>query len=393
MHSLQITAILLPEPRRRKFAWHSTPRSQSTRGSCSQNKGRIGMETGQVWAGLDTGIKSTSVCLIDNQGKVLLEETCPTNSDIVGDVLLRFGRENLVRVCIEAGVANEFIRQLRNQEFPVFICETKRSAKFLGIRRQKTDRNDAAGLADLGRLAGEPLREVHLKSLECQQVRTKLVTRQKLLRTRQSCDALIQSTIRMYGGDLKLRWRHGSIAGDTDRQLELMAANGLDIEQDLRPLITTSEYLRHQLKGIDKRLKTDAENDPVCKRLLGVPGVGPLTALSFYSVVEDPSRFPIARDIGPFLGLTPSLYSSGIRSRSARISKIGNKLTRSNLVSAATVLLNISQTDCALKRWGDGLSARIGRGKARIAVARKIAVLMLHLWKTETEFDPEYGLT
>lgn len=347
----------------------------------------------RVWAGLDAGVQTTSMCVVDDRGRVLLEETCATDSDVVGNILAQFAPGLLARVCIEAGATPEFIRQLRSQGLPIFICETKRSAKFLAIRRQKTDRNDAAGLADLGRLAGEPLREVFLKSVECQHIRVKLVTRQKLLRTRQACDALIQSTIRMYGGDLKLKWHHGSIEADANKQLAALVAGGLDIEQELRPLIATAEYLREQLRAIDDRLQKQAECDPVCRKFLGVPGVGPLTALSFYSLIEDPNRFENTRDIGAFLGLTPSLYASGTRSRSARISRIGNKLTRSYLVTAATVLLSISKTDCALKRWGESLALRVGRGKARVAVARKLSVLMLHLWKNDTDFDPSYGVT
>lgn len=350
------------------------------------------MELQRVWAGLDAGLRTTCVCVVDDRGKVLLEETCPTDSDIVGNVLAQYTPDRLARVCIEAGIAPEFIRQLRKRELPVFLCETKRSAKFLAIRRQKTDRNDAAGLADLGRLAGEPLREVHLKSLECQHIRLKLVTRQKLVRTRQACDALIQNSLRMYGGDLKLKWHNRSIEEDVNKQLASLTANGLDIEQDVRPLITTAGYLRAQLREIDRRFQMQAESDPICRKFLAVPGVGPMTALSFYSLIEDPGRFEKTRDIGAYLGLTPSLYSSGTRSHSTRISRVGNKLTRTNLVTAATVLLSISKTDCALKRWGEDLAKRVGRGKARIAVARKLAVLMLHLWKNDTEFDANHGL-
>ena len=349
------------------------------------------MDTQRLWVGLDAAVSTTSVCILDDSGRIEHEEKCATDPDVIGNILRNAGEGRISRVCIEAGAATSVVRVLRREGFPVQICEVKRSSKFLSIRRQKTDANDAAGLADLGRLGGAVLKDVHLKSLECQNLRTRLSARQRLLRMRKGCDGLIQSMVRLYGGDLKLRFANGKLAADVEPQLALLAAGGLDVENDVRPLIDMSEGLRTQLTNIDKRFAKFSEEHPVCRRFRTVPGVGPITAISFYSAIEDPSRFPRVRDVGPYLGLTPSLMQSGSYARQDSISRMGNRMTRTNLVSAATVLLSNSKTDCALKRWGEQLSDRRGRGKARVAVARKLAVLLLHLWKTGKDFDPDYG--
>ncbi len=340
------------------------------------------------WVGLDAAIERTYVCVVDSNGRIILEENCPTEAKRIGKVLSCFPFESIELICIEAGVATKEVRTLRTMGYQIYVCEVGRTSKFLGIRRQKTDTNDAAGLADLGRLGGAVLRDVHVKSLDCQNIKTRLTSRYRLLRMRQGLDGVIQSMVRLHGGKLKLRFSKGSLAEDVESQLVKLAEDGLDIEQDVRPLVSIAEMVRTQLHDIDRRLRGFAQYDEVCRRLMTVPGVGPLTALSFYSAIEDPFRFSRTRDVGAYLGLTPSLRQSGTVSRQAHISKMGDRMTRSNLVSAATVLLSKSHTDCALRRWGLQLSQRIGISKARIAVARKLSVLLLHLWKEQKDFDP-----
>ena len=139
---------------------------------------------------------------------------------------------------------------------------------------------------------------------------------------------------------------------------------------------------------MDKRLRAAALAHPVCSNLMTVPGVGPITALSFYSAIGDPSRFQRTRDVGPYFGLTPSIHQSGVLARVGRISRFGSKLTRTHLVSAATVLLCSTKAESGLQTWGLALRKKVGLSKARVAVARKLAVVMLHMWKSGSSFDP-----
>jgi transposase len=149
------------------------------------------------------------------------------------------------------------------------------------------------------------------------------------------------------------------------------------------------EDLRSHIWDMDRKMRTMAASIPVCARFQTIPGVGTITALSFYSAVGDPYRFRSNRDVGPYLGLTPNLYQSGATARRGRISRYGNKLTRSHLITAATVLLRTIKTESSLRTWGLRLATKIGFLKARVAVARKLAVIMMAMWKTGASFDPD----
>ena len=137
---------------------------------------------------------------------------------------------------------------------------------------------------------------------------------------------------------------------------------------------------------LDHAVKEKVKTHPVARRLMTIPGVGPVVALNFVALVDDPSRFGRAENVGAFLGLTPRRYQSGEMDWSGRISKCGDGAMRSLLFEAATTLIGRVKKFSALKSWAVRLAARRGFAKAAVATARKLAVLMLTLWKTETEF-------
>lgn len=344
----------------------------------------------KYWVGLDTGVSETAVCLIDEHGEILFEGKRETHAGQIKDILRPFGVESVQRITIEAGVGTHMVRELQAMGFPVYVVEVRRSAKFLAIRRQKTDTNDARGLADLGRIGGSIAQQVLVKPLDCQNIRSLLTVRKTLIQQRMKIDALIQSIVRLHGGRLKTRSGVGALAKDVEDQLERLRADGLDVDNNVRPLVAMSEHLRSHLASMDKRLRELASAHPVCSRFLTVPGVGPITALSFYSAIGDPWRFARNRDVGPYLGLTPSIHQSGGTSRVGRITRFGNKLTRSHLVAAGMVLLCSTKAESALRTWGLELSKKVGLRKARVAVARKLAVVMLHMWKSGSDFDPRH---
>lgn len=344
----------------------------------------------KYWVGLDTRVSETAVCLIDEFGEILFEGKRETNADQIKDILRPFGVEAVQRITIEAGVGTHMVRNLQRQGFPVYVTEVRKSAKFLAIRRQKTDANDARGLAELGRIGRTIGSEVFVKPLDCQNLRSLLNVRKSLVQQRMKIDALVQSIVRLHGGKLKTNTGVGKLASGIEGQLERLKVDGLDVDADLRPLITIAENLRSHISGMDKRLRAMAVTHPVCSNLMTVPGVGPITALSFYSAIGDPSRFQRTRDVGPYFGLTPSIHQSGVISRVGRISRFGSKLTRTHLVSAATVLLCSTKAQSALQTWGLELSKKVGLSKARVAVARKLAVVMLHMWKSGSAFDPAH---
>ncbi|GAA0759957.1 transposase [Erythromicrobium ramosum] len=342
----------------------------------------------KYWVGLDTGFSATAVCLIDEHGEILFEGMRDTNAGQVKDILRRFGVESVELITIEAGVGTHMVRELREYGLPVQVVEVRKASKFLAIRRQKTDANDARGLAELGRLGRSLGAGVFVKTLDCQNIRSQLNVRKNLVQQRIKIDALVQSIVRLHGGTLSTRVGIGKLASGIEDQLPRLQGDGLDVDAEVRPLVEIAESLRFHIAGMDKRFKELTNDHPVCSVLMTVPGVGPITALSFFSAIGDPFRFDRNRDVGPYLGLTPSVHQSGVLSRPGRISRFGNKLTRTHLVSAATVLLCSTKRESALQIWGLELSRKVGLSKARVAVARKMAVIMLGMWKSGSTFDP-----
>lgn len=344
----------------------------------------------RYWVGLDAGHLETAVCLIDESGRVLFEALRDTHAGPIHDILRQFGVENVQQITIEAGVGTHMVRRLRERGLPVRIVDVRKSSKFLGIRRQKTDVSDAKGLAELGLLAGPLFPDVFLKPLDCQNIRTQLNIRQSLLGQRARTDALIQSIVRLHGGEVVLRNGRGALASEVGEQLKNLRRDGFDVEGSFAPLVATAETLRTHLSTITRSLNKLASSHPICARFQTIPGVGPITALSFYSGIGDPFRFKRDRDVGAYFGLTPKLYQSGITSRRGGISRFGNKMTRTHLITAATVLLSKSAGESRLGAWGLELASRTGGAKARVAVARKLSVIMLKMWKDGTHFEPAH---
>ncbi len=351
-------------------------------------RGIVALTQQDIWIGLDCGYLHTSACAIDQDGLIIAQEKCETTTASVSAFLGRFPPESLRLIAVEAGVATHMIRDLLAAGYPVKLYEVYKAQRFLAVRRQKTDTNDAIGLAELGRVGRSLGAEVHLKSLECQNLRTRLIARQSLVRVRVRLDAMVITIVRMHGGKLKRRVAKGALSQDVEEQLDLLRRDGVDVDADVRPLVAVAEALDEQIRSLDKRFAELAQTHPVCRRLMTVPGVGPKTALMFYSAIDDVSRFKHARSVGPYLGLTPSVYQSGVKSRQGGISKKGCTATRTLLVSAATVLLVSVKKSSALKAWGDALRARIGISKARVALARKLAIVLIKVWQSETDFDP-----
>ena len=162
---------------------------------------------------------------------------------------------------------------------------------------------------------------------------------------------------------------------------------GINLRPRILPILDLCARLHADAERIESELGILAQENPVCRRFMGVPGVGAITALSFFTAIEEPSRFRRADDVAAYLGLTPRIYQSGDTLTRGSISKMGNRLTRTHLVNAATVLMAGTKTFSSLKDWGLRLVKKIGFHKARIAVARKLAVVLFGLWRDGTHFQ------
>ncbi len=345
----------------------------------------------KLWVGLDVGIETTKICVVDDLGQTLHEATCPTTVRSVHREIAFIRRRRFARVGLEAGTGINLARGLCALGYSVDIYEARALSNFLRIRRNKTDAGDARGIAHAGRL-GATVSKVHLKSVECQSLASRLTIRRKLISARLQAVNLLGRQIELFGG------RIGSCA--TPRQLRKKADQQIrhifgqassPFVSELRQLSRRCEELMIYQQDTDRDLRRLARAHDVCRRLMSIPGVGPICALTFYASVDEPSRFRKASDIGPYFGLTPTVHQSGLTSRMGRISKMGHTATRTSLVQASTGFMRWSGADDALHAWASKIEQRRGRPRSRVALARKLAVIMLAIWKSGRSYQPKYA--
>jgi len=344
-----------------------------------------------LWVGLDVGADETTVCATDDRGAVVFELLVASSPAALHAVLKRDKRRiNLIGLeSCSFGIV--LFRALLKLGYPVVMFEARQASKFLAIRKNKTDKNDARGLADIARLGRGSVSEVRVKTPECQRLRSTLVTRQKLVQLRTAIEGNMRSLFRLNGGKLNSSYSAAALRRNVSEELRrLRRSENIDLSEEIEPLLALSAAMRGYIEDLDQKLSQRAEEDPVCQRFLEIPGVGPITALAFYSAVEDPHRFRKNADIGAYFGLVPRVRQSGQTLTRTRISKIGDRLTRSYLTSAAQHHLRAANSSLAL--WGTDLSERLGKTGVHVALARKLAVTMLAIWKSGEHYDPYYGL-
>jgi transposase len=351
------------------------------------------MNDEKLWVGLDLGLTQPRVCVIDSDGFALHEQDCGTSLAALKKTLSPFAIAQIGLIAVEAGSDTHIVRKLKGAGFPVVMFDAHKASKFLTVRRSKTDAGDARGLADLARVAHNTVSQVYLKSRECEQLRGLLVMRKRFVMMRVAAENLLRSRFALYGRRFRAKYGDGGLRKYVQAELaDVRVEEGLDIWADFQPLVDVCDSLRAYLATLDRDIKRRADADPVCRLLMGVPGVGPICALSFYSAVEDPTRFKPAADVAAYLGLVPKRYQSGAVSRTLGITKAGSKLTRTHLVTAATVFATTAP-DCPLKRWYFALRERAGSKRARVALARKLAVILLTMWKSGRGFELEPAVT
>jgi transposase len=336
---------------------------------------------------MDVGADELSMCATDDSGFVIFQHSCVSKAKAVHELLKREKR-HIQLIGVESGSSGTALtRALRKLGYPVAVFEARQASKFLAIRRNKTDKNDARGLADLTRLGRGSVSEVRVKSAECQRMRSALVMRQKLVRLRVTMEAAIRSLIRLNGGKLTRcstpRAFQKSVQMEINR---LRKDEKVDLREDTAPLIALSVATASYVEMLDRRLLGEAEANPICRLFMEIPGVGPLTALSLFSAVEDPHRFRRNADVGAYFGLVPTVRESGQLATKRRISKAGDKLTRSLLATAAQQ--HVRWADTAISTWAKGLSGRLKKRGVQTAVARKLAVTMLAMWKAGQRYEP-----
>jgi transposase len=333
-----------------------------------------------VYAGLDVSLNETSVCVVDGEGSLLQECKVASEPEAIAESLQRYASD-LRRVGVEASALGGWLQQeLAARGFEAIVIEARHTHVSLSTMRNKTDRNDARGIAQLMRLGWYKV--VHVKSPEAQRLRVLLGSRQLVSRKLVDVENEIRGTLRAFG--LKVgKVSRGRFAG---RVLTLAAQADSLVEEVLQRMLAIRGTILVEYRQLHQLVVRATATDPVCRRLRTVPGVGPVAALAFRCGVDDPHRFKRSRTVAAHFGMTPRRFQSGEVDYTGHISKCGDRDVRQALYSAAASLLLRYRKSCRLRTWGLRIAKRSGMKKATVAVSRKMAVIMHRMWLDGTDF-------
>jgi transposase len=325
------------------------------------------------YAGLDVSLKETAVCILDAAGQV----TCEKKVDSEPEALIAFFQSldvGVSRIGLEAGPLSQWLfAALTRSGFDVVLLETRHVKAALSAMTVKTDRRDALGIAHLLRMGW--FRPVHCKALASQEVRSLLTARKLLLSKLIDVELGIRGILRGFG--LKI----GTVTRKTfDLRVRELAAAQETLTTIADAMLAARALLINEVAKLHKMLLRIARGDEVIRRLMSVPGVGALTALTFKTAIDDPHRIKRSRDVGPLFGLTPRRYQSGEMDVTGGISKAGDMMVRSALFEAATVFFFRLKQKSDLKDWALGVARRRGTKRAVVALARKLAILLHRIW-------------
>ena len=344
----------------------------------------------EYYVGLDVSQRQTAICVVDGVGGITAEGKALTQPGNIHNWLVakKIPLDQIVKVGLEAGAMSNWLHtELSKLGLPMVCLEAFQAHRFLKTCRNKTDKNDARGLAQLVRMGGAFIRPVAIRAGISQEVRTLLTLRQQLVHQKVSLENNITGSLKPFG----LVVRRGNTTAKTfrERVLSILVEAdelGLRLREGMMPSLDLYASLCEQLAVLTRQVEAAAKGHPVCRRLMTAPGIGPIIALSFVTAVDNPYRFTRSEDIGAYFGLTPRQFQSGDTDYSTGISRLGNSMTRQHLVQAATVVLAGSKAWSTLRAWGMKIAKKRGFNKARIAVARKLAIILHRMWINDEDF-------
>lgn len=333
----------------------------------------------ELFAGLDVSVDETSICVVDAAGAVLLECTAVTEPEAIARVLAPFAR-HLRRVGHEAGALSPWLHPgLKELGLPVVCLETRHVRASMSAQRNKTDAADAIGIAHLMRTGW--FRQAHVKTDGAYRLRLLLIQRRNLKRKFLDLENTIRHSLKSFGvklskvGRAKFDQAVRDASADDPLTAELMDCM----------LAARAALWREYLKLHDLTIRIVAQHE-LCRRFMRIPGVGPVTALSFVTAVDDPSRFKRSRNVAAYFGLTSKRWQSGTSiDIKGRISKAGDPDVRRCLYEAASAMLTRYRGTTALKTWGQKIAKRCHK-KGVVAVARKLSVIMHAMWRDGSEY-------
>jgi transposase len=331
------------------------------------------------FVGLDVSLKLTAICIVDRAGSVIREGVVDSAPETIAEFVTS-NSPNVVRIGLEAGPTATWLwTELRQLGLPVICIDARHAKAVLKMQINKSDRNDAAGIARIMQTGW--FKQVRVKDLDSHYIRALLASRALLVKIKRDLENQVRGLLKNLGlviGRAKLNVFAVRAEELIESRPELMAA--------VKPLLDARNAIEQQVDDLDRKVMRLARNDAQVRRFMTAPGVGPVTALCFLATIDDPTRFKRSRSVGAYVGLTTRRYASGETDWTGRISKWGDKMLRSYLYEAANVLLTRVAKWSTLKAWGIRLAKRSGLRKAKVAVARKLAVILHRMWIEGTEF-------
>jgi len=323
----------------------------------------------EYYAGIDVSLESASLCVVDATGQIVCEAKLASEPEVLIGWFRDLGLA-VTRIGLEAGPLSQWLYAgMRDAGLAVELLETRHVRNAFKAMPVKTDRKDARGIAQLMRLGW--FRPVHCKSLPAQEVRALLTARKLLQMKNHDVEMSLRGVLRGFG--LKVgRTTPRTFAG---RIRELVTGHAT-LSTVAEALLSARGTLFEQCQKLEKRLRSLAREDGRARLLMTAPGVGTIVALTYAAAIDDPSRFRSSKAVGAHFGLTPKKYQSGETDVTGRISKIGDGGVRTALYEAANVILTRPVKGSTLRSWAMRVATRAGMRKAKVAVARKLAVVL-----------------
>jgi transposase len=340
--------------------------SESGNPACSKHHRGTTMDH---YAGIDVSLEQSSVCIVDATGKIVREAKVASEPEALTAWIGSLGYA-VTRIGLEAGPLSQWLfAGMKQAKLAVELLETRHVRDAFKAMPVKTDRNDARGIAQLMRLGW--FRPVHCKSISAQEVRAMLTARKLVQSKLRDIEMSLRGTLRGFG----LKVGHTTLTRFAARVRELVVEN-TTLQVIAGSLLAVHAVLLREFKEFEKRLRLMARSNVEAQLLMSAPGVGAIVALTVASAIDDPARFKSSKRVGAHFGMTPKKYQSGETDITGRISKVGDKGVRTALYQAAHIVLTKPVKGSALKSWAMRLAKRVGMKKAKVALARKLAVIL-----------------
>jgi transposase len=341
-----------------------------------------------VFAGLDVSQEETAICMVCQDGTILAETKVPTCPDRIAAWLMARG-DGLQRVGMETGPLAVWLwNALTARQVPIICIDARHANGVLKMMPNKTDRHDARGLAQIVRTGW--FKAVQIKSHEAYANRAMLTARETLVGMRVKLENEIRGLLKTFGV------MFGKRVGGFKRRAEEIISKELAIAPDLVPIFEALLHARRdilaRIAALDSRIRAIAKRHATVRLLMTAPGVGPITAMAVVAAFDDAARFRRSSSAGAYLGLTPKRYESGEISRNGRVSKRGDRFTRKCLFEAANAIFCRKLGGSRLRNWAKTVADRTGPRKAKVALARKLAVTLHAMWRTNTPFQEEAAM-